>query len=501
MLKLTYHPQETPHEDIELRLGGFQQRCDSYYLQLDKNVDPGDESQAKVRKVLVALLESWRERLADWSLTNPFYLPFGFWDQSSGWLRCSPNGKQLTIDAGESKVEGWSFMPSDGGREMYSLPDFDPYEECHSVTATRGVWLRAIQASLDELLHVRVPHPTFDPTPLFEHFRGSYGTELLTAAVAHFDLFSQLTHGPLTQEELADKLGLARRPVQVLTTALRAMDLLELDSRGRLRLSLLAEEHLIPGGAFDVGNYIGLAASSPGVLEMVERLKTNRPAGADDGGAAFIYREGKASAMEESELAKHFTLSLAGRAKNVAPYLADVVHLDGAEHLLDVAGGTGIYAIAFLHKNPRLKATVVDRPEVLRVAEECRRDYNLEERLTLSPGDMFETELPSADVVLLSNVLHDWDEPECRQLIDRCSAALPTGGRLIIHDVFLDDDLGGPLPIALYSAALFTLTEGRAYAAGEYIDWLSDAGFEVSSPLKTLIHCGALVATKGSTGS
>ena len=69
------------------------------------------------------------------------------------------------------------------------------------------------------------------------------------------------------------------------------------------------------------------------------------------------------------------------------------------------------------------------------------------------------------DVVLLSNILHDWDVPECQTLVDRCAAALPAGGRLVIHDVFLDDDLGGPLPIALYSASLFSLTEGRAYSA------------------------------------
>ena len=54
--------------------------------------------------------------------------------------------------------------------------------------------------------------------------------------------------------------------------------------------------------------------ASPGVAEMVERLKTNQPAGAadDDAGVAFIYRDGVKSAMEQTELARHFTLALAG---------------------------------------------------------------------------------------------------------------------------------------------------------------------------------------------
>ena len=54
--------------------------------------------------------------------------------------------------------------------------------------------------------------------------------------------------------------------------------------------------------------------------------------------------------------------------------------------------------------------------------------------------------------------------------------------------------LDGPLPIALYSAALFTLTEGRAYSVAEYRQWCEAAGLTVTGPTPTLIHCGVLEA-------
>src|SRR5206468_8466059 len=101
-----------------------------------------------------------------------------------------------------------------------------------------------------------------------------------------------------------------------------------------------------------------------------------------------------------------------------------------------------------------------------------------------------------ADVVLLSNVLHDWDIAECRTLIARATASLRDGGRLLIHDAFLNDALDGPLPIALYSAALFSLTEGRAYSAAEYRGWLIEAGLTPGDVTATLVHCGVLTATK-----
>ncbi|MBL9091372.1 MAG: methyltransferase domain-containing protein [Planctomycetaceae bacterium] len=347
--------------------------------------------------------------------------------------------------------------------------------------------------------------PTTDPTFLFEHYRGSYGTELLTAAVAHFRLFDILADAPLAADELRARLGIAARPLVVLTTALRAMGLVEVDVDGKLTPSAAAREHLTSGGPFFVGDYVGLAAESPGVLEMVARLRTNRPRGAagDDGaaegaaGAAFIYREDLPSAMEQEASARHLTLALAGRAKNVAPALAKSCSTGGAAKLLDLGGGTGIYSIALVQANPELRALVFDRPEVLKVAREFAAEFGVSERVESAPGDMFADPLPSdCDIVLLSNILHDWDMPECRTLLRRAAGALKPGGRVWIHDVFLNDALDGPLPIALYSAALFTLTEGRAYSAAEYREMLEAAGLTPGPLTPTAIHCGVLEGTK-----
>ena len=65
---------------------------------------------------------------------------------------------------------------------------------------------------------------------------------------------------------------------------------------------------------------------------MIERLVDQHARGhkPDEPGVGFIYREDLPSAMEQEAGARHFTLALAGRAKNVAPLLADAVPLDGA---------------------------------------------------------------------------------------------------------------------------------------------------------------------------
>ncbi len=64
--------------------------------------------------------------------------------------------------------------------------------------------------------------PHTDPTPIFDWFRAHYASELLTAAIAHFKVFEQLSGGPLTFAALREQLGLAERPAVVLICACAA---------------------------------------------------------------------------------------------------------------------------------------------------------------------------------------------------------------------------------------------------------------------------------------
>jgi precorrin-6B methylase 2 len=340
--------------------------------------------------------------------------------------------------------------------------------------------------------------PRTDPAPFFDFVRWHHATEFLAAAVAHFDLFSKLANRPMTLDELARELRLAPRAATVFIVALRAMGTLVADSQGRLDLSPAAREHLVPGGDFYMGDYVGLVAQSPEVKNLVERLRTNKPAEARaDEGAAFIYRDGIESAMDSDESARRLTMALAGRARIVAPVLAQRFPLSGRKVLLDIGGGTGLYSIGFLKENPSLRAIVWDRAPVLKVAQEMAQKFGVADRLTLVPGDMFADPVPGGcDVMLLSNILHDWDIPECEKLLSRCAQALPPGGQLLIHDVYLNDAMDGPLEVALYSTALFAITEGRAYSAAEYGAMLKMVGLTPGEIVQTAVHCGVLSATK-----
>ena len=95
---------------------------------------------------------------------------------------------------------------------------------------------------------VSLTPPATDPTPIFEFFRGSSATELLTAAVVEFDLFRRLAEQPLSFDDLRAEISLQRRPAVVLLTVLRAMGLITTDVGGIPEITDGTDTPLIASG-------------------------------------------------------------------------------------------------------------------------------------------------------------------------------------------------------------------------------------------------------------
>ena len=79
------------------------------------------------------------------------------------------------------------------------------------------------------------------------------------------------------------------------------------------------------------------------------------------------------------------------------------VELGRARRLLDVAGGSGAYAITFCRAWPELSATIIDFPSVIEVAKRFVAEAGMAERIALVAGNALEAEWPAGqDVALMS---------------------------------------------------------------------------------------------------
>ena len=315
--------------------------------------------------------------------------------------------------------------------------------------------------------------PATDPTPIYRQRDGLYAADLVTAGLVWLDVFTWLDRHPSTLDGLAAGLGLQPRPADVMITLFAAMDLVRRDG-DVIRLTPLAREHLVAESPYSLAAYYASFKDRPVCRDLVEVLRTGRPAGWASTGQASDW----ATAMLEPAFADQFTAAMDARGLYLGPAAAAAVDLAGREALLDVAGGSGIYACAFAARHPHLRATVFERPPVDAVAARAIARRGFESRVRVAAGDMLRQPLPGGhDVHLISNVLHDWDLPAVDTILAASFAALPPGGLLVVHDAHLNADKTGPLPVAAYSVMLMHGTEGRCYSVTEMFDRTAAAGF------------------------
>jgi 3-hydroxy-5-methyl-1-naphthoate 3-O-methyltransferase len=313
------------------------------------------------------------------------------------------------------------------------------------------------------------------PTPLMRLVSGFWSFKTFAAAV-ELDLFTKLAGGKtITVEKASAELGLAERPADLLFAACASLGLLERDGDG-YRNSPLAEEFLVAGKPYYFGGQVRYCDRRTYLAwhRVGEALRTDRPLTWDPDTQESMFE------TEDPQLLALFWEAMYSTSIFTARALGEAYDFGAHSRLLDVGGGSGAYPIELCRRYPSLRATVFDLPHVVPIAAEKASVAGLADRIDTVAGNFLHDEgLPSGyDVMLLSMILHDWDEPTNRELLAKCHAALPTGGAVVVSELLLNADRTGPASAALMGMNMLVETVGgRNYSETEYADWLTDAGF------------------------
>jgi hypothetical protein len=334
--------------------------------------------------------------------------------------------------------------------------------------------------------------PSTDPTSIYRYRDGLYAADLLTAAVSHLDLFTWLNDNPADLPTICRQLELKPRPADVALTLFTAMGLLESEN-GVFRVTEKAREHLVKESPWNIGPYFDSIKERPVCRDMLTVLKTGKPAN----WASLKNEKEWAKAMETETFANQFTAAMDARGAYLAPAMAERLVCSKHRHLLDIAGGSGIYSCAMIARHPHLRATVLEKPPVDGITAKCLAARGVADSVSVHTGDMFSDPFPQGcDIHLFSNVLHDWDTDRVEQLLAKSFAALAAGGMIVIHDAHMNAAKTGPLPVAAYSALLMTITEGKCYSESETGKFLTRVGFSSIRHFSTAADRSVIIAHK-----
>jgi hypothetical protein len=287
-------------------------------------------------------------------------------------------------------------------------------------------------------------------------------------------LFPLLGSGPKTVPDICAALSIKPRPAEALLAASSAHGFVRF-SDGGYSLTPLAEQYLLETSPTYFGPFwdllIGVADSNLS-FSSVERAVLSNAQQIVQGEHVFQ------TVTEQAEMASAFTRAM--HSLSVGPGLAwpGAIDLSGCECMLDVGGGSGAHALGAVTRWPHLRAVILDLPPVCEVAREFIAKDGLQDRIETRSGDIFEDPFPEADLHFYSNIYHDWSREKGALLTQKSFRSLPAGGRIVVHEMLLDDDNAGPLATAGYSTGMLLWSaDGAQYSGRELTGMLTEAGF------------------------
>lgn len=288
---------------------------------------------------------------------------------------------------------------------------------------------------------------------------------ILTAA--ELDFFSKLDTNFVSAKELAEMLGLDERATTRILDCLVTYGLLEKENN-RYRTT-------------EKGTHLS-SLNRESVLPMIKHMNAiwNNWSRLTD-----VIKKGTNPYLkpivdsESKEDRNAFIGAMHVAARRISAKIADVYNLSSFKILLDIGGGSGAYAIAFLKKNPRLNAVIFDLKNVIPIAKEKIVENNLQDRVNFVAGDFYVDDLPSGcDIALLSAIIHQNSPQQNVDLYRKIYHALDPGGTLIIRDHIMDESRTNPPGGALFALNMLVNTEaGDTYTFREVKNTLKTAGF------------------------
>lgn len=330
------------------------------------------------------------------------------------------------------------------------------------------------------------------PERIFTLRDSSFANDLFIAAVGHFDFFNRVNGSSYSLQDICSLLDIRERPADVMLSLFKSYGFVT-ETGSRFSLTGTAREYLLKDGRYDLSSYVGSLKERPVCLDMVHVLRTGKTANWAAGRSGQEW----ARAMEQDSFAAEFTAGMNSRGAYLAEGLAAAVDLSGSRRVLDIGGATGIYAMTLLGKYPGLTGAVFEKPPVDRIARLAIEKSGMNGKINVCAGDMFSEELPGGyDVHLVSHVLHDWDVPQVRHILENSCRNLAPGGMIVIHDTHLNEDKTGPVSVAEYSVLLMFSSEGRCYSSGELRTMLEETGFRDIRYQPTILNRSVITARK-----
>ena len=192
---------------------------------------------------------------------------------------------------------------------------------------------------------------------------------------------------------------------------------------------------------------------------------------------------------EHPDTAAVYDTFMTGASRNLAVAVAGNYEFPETGIVVDVGGGEGLVLAAILEVRPGLQGILLERPPTLEKARRILEERGLLGRCRLVPGDFRQSVPEGADVYVMKNVLHDWDDIAAISILSACRRSMKPDARLlVVQRLFPATIRDEPYVRHMIEADLMQMlyNGGRERTLEEYRALMAAAGLELTWSLTTL---------------
>ncbi len=304
-------------------------------------------------------------------------------------------------------------------------------------------------------------------TVRLQNIAQSYGQSAALMAAVELGVFTAISNGAGTYEEVASALDIHPTNAERLMVMLCAAGLLE-KTQGRHRNAPDVDRFLVQGKPSYMGPWITFT----------------KPQWNEWGRLGEHVRTKNLKVMGSLET---FTVADARRYHN-ATYSIGIgagrrfvrqVDLTGRKRIMDIGGGSGAYCIAAAKEHAGIRGVVLDLPVVCEVARDFIAENGVADRVQAQPCDFTRDPFPTdCDVAIMASNLPMYGREMIAKVICKAHDALLPGGEMHLIGETTNDERTGPWGPAYWGLGQAVVDSlGLAHSEADVTGYFRDAGF------------------------
>lgn len=304
-----------------------------------------------------------------------------------------------------------------------------------------------------------------------------WASKALLSAV-ELELFSNLAKAPADLATITANRGLHPRGARDFLDSLVSLGFLQRDASGTYSNTPETDTFLDKAKPSYVGGILEMANHRlyPFWGKLTDALRTGLPQNEAARNPDFFDE-----LYSDSDRLFEFLSAMTGvsRGANLAIAACPEIGWAKRKSFADIGAAQGDLALQIALANPHLSGIGFDLPPVGPIFKTYMQDHGVAERVHFQTGSFFDEPLPTADVITMGHILHDWDLDQKKMLIGKAHAALPEGGLFIAYDSLIDDErTSNSFGLLMSLNMLIETPGGFDYTGADCIGWVKEAGFK-----------------------